>query len=180
MDPQLAGRPVASRGNHEAQRVQVEDPPGDGHARRSGLRGQRDHRLRPDGGRRHPAPRGDPRVERDPGHAARDLRHRGGSGLGGDLHQRRRRSPVPPRRSGHLGDLRRHEPGRGPGPPASGGPGRPAKPPVTRRFSRKARADADLALGLTPTGGPGAESRLGRQWLAVSRAFGYRKHRHGC
>src|SRR5438045_3251141 len=102
-----------SRRAHVLDALQVEAPPGDGHAGGAALRRQHHHRHGAAHGGGYPAVRASPgggHRERD---AVRDLRDRGTGGIAHGVRERRGRASRAGRRSDHRHQLRPDDTGRG-------------------------------------------------------------------
>src|SRR5205809_6767265 len=109
---------LSSRRAHVLDALQIQAPPGDGHAGGAPLRRQHPHRRRLARRGRHPAGRAGPggrHRERSP---LRDVRHRGRPGLAHRVRERRGRAARAGWRSDHRHQLRPDDAGRG-GPPPS-------------------------------------------------------------
>src|SRR5207247_2191959 len=109
---------LSSRRAHVLDALQIQAPPGDGHAGGAPLRRQHHHRLGAPRGGEYPAVRAGPGGGHRERGAVRDVRDRGERGIAHGVRERRRRAPRAGRRSDHRHQLCADDARRG-GPPPS-------------------------------------------------------------
>src|SRR6266566_5848676 len=109
---------LSSRRAHVLDALQIQAPPGDGHAGGAPLRRQHHHRLGAPRGGEYPAVRAGPGGGHRERGAVRDVRDRGERGIAHGVRERRRRAPRAGRRSDHRHQLWADDARRG-GPPPS-------------------------------------------------------------
>src|SRR5438034_45516 len=109
---------LSSRRPHVLDALQIQAPPGDGHAGGAPLRRQHHHRLGAPRGGEYPAVRAGPGGGHRERGAVRDVRDRGERGIAHGVRERRRRASRAGRRSHHCHQLRPDDTRRG-GPPPS-------------------------------------------------------------
>src|SRR5438128_1923002 len=96
---------LSSRRPHVLDALQIQAPPGDGHAGGAPLRRQHHHRLGAPRGGEYPAVRAGPGGGHRERGAVRDVRDRGERGIAHGVRERRRRAPRAGRRSDHRHQL---------------------------------------------------------------------------
>src|SRR2546428_1462427 len=104
---------LSSRRAHVLDALQIQAPPGDGHAGGAPLRRQHHHRLGAPRGGEYPAVRAGPGGGHRERGAVRDVRDRGTGGIAHGVRERRGRAPRAGRRSDHRHQLRPDDTGRG-------------------------------------------------------------------
>src|SRR5256712_10218137 len=109
---------LSSRRAHVLDALQIQAPPGDGHAGGAPLRRQHHHRLGAPRGGEYPAVRAGPGGGHRERGAVRDDGDGGDGGIAHGVRERRRRAPRAGRRSDHRHQLAAGDPGGGGRPPS--------------------------------------------------------------
>src|SRR2546422_947404 len=109
---------LSSRRAHVLDALQIQAPPGDGHAGGAPLRRQHHHRIGAPRGGEYPGVRAGPGGGHRERGAVRDVSDRGERGIAHGVRERRRRAPRAGRRSDHRHQLCADDARRG-GPPPS-------------------------------------------------------------
>src|SRR3989442_1291459 len=113
---------LSSRRAHVLDALQIQAPPGDGHAGGAALRRQHLHRHGAACGSGYPAVRASPGGGHRERGAVRDVRDRGERGIAHRVRERRGRAPRASRRSDHRHQLRPDDTGRDGRPPSDDRP----------------------------------------------------------